>query len=150
MTKNNPFAELFSQQDFAKAFENFQNAPFDFKDVLETQQKNIQTLNAAQQLAMENLQAIAQRQSEIISQMVEGNSELAKGFMGEGTPEEKIAANAKAFKTIYERTVKNMTELSDMVNKSNLETTNLINKRISATMNEIQESLNKAETKKAA
>lgn len=150
MTQKNPFADFFTQNDFSKIMEQYQGTSFDMEALMETQRKNIQALNEAQQLAMENMQAIAQRQSQILSQMVEDNSALAKGLMSEGTPEQKIASNAKAFKSIYGRTVKSVNELSELVNKSNLETTNLINKRISASMNEIQSSLEKAQTKAAA
>ncbi len=152
MAQKNPFADFFQQNDFSKVLEQYQTSPFDMKALMETQRKNMQVLTEAQQLAMENIQAIAQRQSKILSQMVEDNSALAQGLVNEGTPEEKMAQNAKAFKSIYERTVKNMSELSEMVSKSNMETTGLINKRISATMNEIQDSLEKTQKtqKKAA
>ena len=150
MAQKNPFADFFAQNDFAKLFENYQSIPFDLKSLLETQRKNVQALSEANQISMENIQAIAQRQTEILSQIVEDNSSLAKELMNEGTPEEKIAKNAKMFKSIYERTVGNMTELSDMINKSNQEASAVINKRVTATMNEIQSSIEKTNSKKAA
>lgn len=149
MATNNPFSELFSPAEFSKLFENYQSLPFDLKDFLETQRKNIQTLSEAQQLSMENLQAIAQRQSEILSKMVEDNATIAKELMAEGTPEEKMAKNADLFKNMYERSVKNMNELAGMMNKSGQETTSLINKRVSATMNEVKASLEKSQKKAA-
>jgi phasin family protein len=150
MAQKNPFADFFSQNDFAKLFENYQSAPFDLKALLETQRKNVQAISEANQIAMGNLQTIAQRQTEILSQIVEDNSSLAKELMTEGTPEEKIAKNAKLFKNIYERTVGNMQELSEMINKSNQEASKIINKRVTATMNEIQSSLEKTPSKKEA
>jgi phasin family protein len=145
----NPFADLFAQNDFSKFFENYQSMPFDMNAFLETQRKNVEALTNAQQLAMGGLQALAQRQSEILSQIVEDNSSLAKGMMSEGTPEEKISKNAKLFKTIYERSIKNMKELSEMINKSNMEASEIINKRVTASMNEIQTSLEKTQKKAA-
>lgn len=147
MSQKNPFTDFFSQNDFSKLFENYQAIPFDMKGFLETQRKNIQALSEANQLAMEGLQAIAQRQTEILSQIVEDNSSLAKEIMNEGTPEEKMAKNAKLFKTVYQRTVSNMKELSEIINKSNQDASNVINKRVTATMNEIQSSLEKAQDK---
>ncbi len=149
MTQDNPFSEFFSQNDFAKAFEQYQNLPFDMKSVLETQRKNAQALTEAQQLSIERFQAIAQRHSEILSQIIEDNSNIAKEFMGEGTPEEKFAKNADLFKKVYERSVTSMRELSDMINKSNIEAGNIINKRVSASMSEIKSSLDKAQKKAA-
>ncbi len=148
--QQNPFTDFFSQSDFSKLFENYQSMPFDMKALLETQRKNIQAISEANQRAMEGVQAIAQRQAEILSQIVEDNSSLAKEMMTEGTPEEKIAKNAKIFKSVYERTVGSMQELSEMISKSNQDASKIINKRVAATMNEIQSSLAEKPAKKQA
>ncbi|GJL85365.1 MAG: hypothetical protein DHS20C02_11400 [Micavibrio sp.] len=151
MAKNNPFSEFFSQNDFTKAFEQYQNLPFDMTSLMDTQRKNMQALSKAQQLTMEGFQAIAQRQAAIMSQIVEDNSIIAKEFMGEGTPEEKFSKNAELFKAIYERTITNLQELSEMASKSNNEASKIINKRVSASMTEIKGSVaEKTQQKKAA
>ena len=156
MTKNtsnqNPFSE------FAKLFENYQSMsfdnPFDMQSFMETQRKNMQAISDAQALTMERLQTIAQQQGTILSTMVEDNAKIAKEMMSEGTPEEKIAKNADMFKGVYERSVKNMTEVSEMLNKSTQDASAIINKRVKATMNEVKAAMEKAEkaekTKKAA
>jgi phasin family protein len=148
MTQKNHFTDFFAQNDFTKLFENYQG-PFDVKKLLDTQRKNLQALTEANQLSMGNLQAIATRQAEILSQIVEDNSSIAREMLTEGTPEEKIAKNAKIFKSIYERTVESMSELSEMINKSNQEASTIINKRVAATMNEIQSSLEKSQSEKS-
>lgn len=144
----NLFADLFSQNDFAKLFENYQSMPLDINTFLDAQRKNVEAFTEAQQLAMEGLQALAQRQSEFMSQIVDDNSKLAQELMAEGTPEEKIAKNAKMFKKAYEKNLKNLKELSDMISESNMTATDVINKRVSASINEIQTSMDKQ--KKAA
>ncbi len=149
MAQKNPFSQMFAQNDFTKAFENFQSMPFDLRDMMETQRKNIQAFSEAQQMAMEGLQAAAQRQSEILSQLVEDNSSLAREMMGEGSPEQKIAKNADIFKKLYEKTVSNMHEISDILSKSNVEASKIINKRVSASMSELKSAVEKT-GKKAA
>lgn len=151
MVKNdNPFTQFFAGNDFAKLFDQFQATPFDLKAIMEAQRKNVQAFTDAQQVAMDSLQALAQRQTEIISQIVEDQSLVAKELMGEGTPESKIAKNADLFKKIYERTVSNMRDLSEMMNKSNVEASNIINKRVSAGMSELKTAIEKTGSKKAA
>ena len=58
------------------------------------------------------------------------------------------------FKGVYERSVKNMTEVSEMLNKSTQDASAIINKRVKATMNEVKAAMEKAEkadkAKKAA
>ncbi|MCB9983208.1 MAG: phasin family protein [Rhodospirillales bacterium] len=149
MSKQNPFSEFFSANDFSKLFQNMPSVPFGLEDFMETQRKNMQALTDAQQVAIEGLQTIAQRQSAILSEMVEDNAQITQEFMNEGTPEEKIAKNADLFKTVYERNVKNMNEISELLNKSNQEASDIINKRVKATMNEVKASLDKAQKKAA-
>lgn len=149
MPAKNPYSEFFSQNDFSKLFEGYQSVPFDMKSFLETQRKNIQALSEAQQLSVENLQTIVQRQSAILSQMVEDNAQITKEMMAEGTPEAKIAKNAELFKGAYERSVKSMAEITDMLNQSSQEASAIINKRVAATMNEVKSALEKTAEKAA-
>ena len=141
MATNNPFSQFFSQNDFSKTLQQYQAIPLEMNDIMETQRKNLQAFTEAQRLAVENLQAVAQRQTEIMSQIIEDNSNIAKELMGEGSPEQKLAKNAELFKNLYEKTTRNMQELSDMMSKSNAETGQLLNKRISASMSEIKSAL---------
>ena len=149
MVTNNPFSQFFSQNDFSKAFQEYQAIPFEMKDLMETQRKNLQVFTEAQQLAVENMQAVAQRQTEIVSQIIEDNSNIAKALMGEGSPEQKLAKNADLFKKLYEKTTSNMQELSEMISKFGAETGELLNKRVSASMGEMKSALEKGKKKAA-
>jgi phasin family protein len=151
MSKQAPFSNLFQNPEFSKMFENFRAMPFDVQSLMETQRKNIQAMTEAQQMAIESFQAIVQRQSEMLSQIVEENSKITTQIMGEGTPEEKIAKQADLFKGLYERSVKNMNDLTDMVSNTNQEASKIITKRVSASITEIKSSLvEKQQQKKAA
>lgn len=149
MVTNNPFSQFFSQNDFSKTFEQYQAIPFEMNDLMETQRKNLQAFTEAQKMAVENLQAVAQRQTQIVSQIIEDNSIIAKELMSEGSPEQKLAKNAELFKKLYDKTARNMQELSDMVSKSGAETGQLLNKRVSASMGEIKSALEKGQKKAA-
>lgn len=146
---NNPFGEFFAQNDFSKFFEDYKSTPFDLQNFMETQRKNIQALTQAQQVSIDNLQTIAQRQSAILSEIIEDNAKIAQGLMSEGTPEEKISKNTDMFKTSYERTVKNMNEMAELLNQSNQEASGIIDKRIKASLNEFKSSVNKSQKKAA-
>lgn len=149
-----PFQNFFTPNDFGKAFEQYQppyqSMPFDMSALLETQRKNFQAMSDAQKTAFENMQTIAQRQGEILSQLVEENGRLAQELMTEGTPEEKMAKNADVFKSVYEKSIRNLDELSELVRKSNDETSGIINKRISASVSEFKSALEKSGTQKKA
>lgn len=155
-----------SQFDYTKFFGNdlndvfanmpsVQNMPFDADSFMELQRKNFQALTEAQQLAFEGVQAVAQRQSELLSQIVEDNSTVAQEIISEGSPEQKVAKQTDLVKSVYERSVSNYKELTDMINKSSLEAAEIINQRVAASLTEFKSAVAKSSkpvkaTKKAA
>jgi phasin family protein len=83
------------------------------------------------------MQTIAQRNAEILSQMVQDQSEMAREIAGEKTPEEKVARSADLARRSYEKTVNGIREVSDIVNKSGREASEIINKRVATALSEI-------------
>lgn len=147
MAPYTPFNTIFGD-DFMAQFDTGKTMPFDMKDIMETQRKNIQAITDAQQAAYEGMQAIAQKQAEVMSQLLEDNNSMAKELMAEASPEQKMAKNAELCKKIYEKGIQNVKEISEMLNKSHTEAGEILNKRVSASMNEIKSSIEKK--KKAA
>lgn len=148
----NDFMKFFDPE-LAKTLSGFNGFPFDMKALMESQRKNVQAFTEAQQRAFEGLQAISQRQGELISQMVEDNSSLAQELMGEASPEKKVAKQADLMKKIYEKSISNMQEIQDMLNESNQQATAIINKRVTASLTEIKSAMEKSKkepAKKAA
>jgi len=147
-SKNN-FTDFFTQNDFSKFFEGYNASPIDMKSFLETQRKNLQAVSQAQQSTLEGIQAIAQRQTELLSKLVEDNSSIAKQALSEGTPEEKIAQNADIFKSTYERNINTLQEMSDMIGQSNQKATGILNKRVTASVSELKSAIKKQGNKAA-
>ncbi len=79
-TKN--FFEQWMKPEFARAIPGVPNLSFDVKAILEAQRKTFQALTEAQQLTVESFQTIAQRNAEILSQMVQDQSEMAREIAG--------------------------------------------------------------------
>lgn len=107
------------------------------KDAMESGRKSVQACAEAQQLAMESLQTIIQRQTEIVSRIMHDNSAIAQEIINEGTPEEKIARSAEMIRNAYERTIDGMQEVGDIYNKSGKEACEIINRRVAACFDEI-------------
>lgn len=151
-----------SQNDFMKFFDpeltkslsGFNGFPFDMNSLMETQRRNFQAFTEAQQRAIAGLQAVTQRQGELISEMVEDNSTIAQQILGEGSPEQKVAKQADLMKKVYEKNISNLKEIGDILNKSNQQAGEIINKRVSASLTEIKSAIEKtakpAAAKKAA
>lgn len=135
--------------DFSKMFSSFQGFPFDLDALMETQRRNVQAFSDAQQMAIESLRTVAARQSQILSQIMEENSEIAREALAEGTPEEKISKQADRMKKAYEKGVAGARELADMVGKSAQAAQDVINKRVSASLTEIKSAVEKKKSKAA-
>lgn len=142
----NDFLKFFDP-NLAKSLSGFNGFPFDVQTFVESQQKNFQAFTEAQQTALQGIQAAAQRQNELLSQIVEDQSKLAREIMSEGTPEQKVAKQTDLIKKNYESSISNMKEISELLNKSNQQATDIINKRVTASLTEIKTALEKSKAK---
>lgn len=167
MAQDNNFFAQFLGKDFSKLFSqspnflNFSAAPVacDTKALFETYQKNAKALSEAARLNCEYLQAYTLRCSEILTQAVETQTSIAKALMAEGSPEEKLSQQTDLIKKNYDKSLGNAKDLMALASKSNQESSDLICKRISATLEEVKSAINvkagtnskaKTATKKAA
>jgi phasin family protein len=138
-TPNNPFFE----NDFTKIFSEFKIPGFDMQSLIATQRRNIEAVQSANQLAIEGVQAIVRRQSEILRQMVEESSTSLRDMMAAGAPEQKIAQQTDLVKTAFEKALGNLRELTEMVAKSNTEAADVLTKRIGESLTELKTSLHR-------
>ena len=144
-------AGKFFNADFFKSFTPANTLfPVDFTSLFELQRKNMQAVTEAQQIFVENLQTVAKRQAQLLTQMVEDNTTVAQQIMTEGTPEEKFTRQADMARSAYERSVSNFNELTDLVSKSSREAGEVLNKRVTASLTEFKDSVEKAREKTAA
>ncbi len=132
----------FGKSMFERAGFNF---PFNMKALIEAQRKNMQALTQAQQLAFENAQAIARRQTEILSQLVQDNARIAQEIMAESAPKQKIARQADLICKNYEKSITNWNEISDILGRSSKESADIISRRVTAALNEIRNSFSETE-----
>jgi len=145
MAKNNPFFDVDMSKftDVSKLMAEFKIPGVDVDSVLATQQKNIQAVTAANQLAFEGMQAVFRRQSEILRQTVEQTTAMVSELMAAGSPEEKVAKQADLVKSAYEKALSNMRELAELVARSNTEAAEVISKRVSESLEELKSAVAK-------
>ncbi len=140
----NPFANVdFSKFDFAKfdlskMLGDVKIPGFDMEAIMAAQRKNIEALTAANQAAVQGMQAIAQRQAEILSQAMSEVSSMAQQLAGAGNPQEMTTKQAELVRKAFEQALANMRELAEMVSKSNTEAFAIINKRVTESLQELK------------
>ncbi|MDB5396202.1 MAG: phasin [Rhodospirillales bacterium] len=131
----------FFENDFTKVFSEFKIPGFDMQSLVATQRRNIEAVNTANQLAVEGIQAVFRRQTEIMKSMVEESSTVLRDLMAQGAPEQKIAQQTELVKTAFEKALSNLRELTEMVAKSNTEAADVLTKRIGESLTELKGSL---------
>ncbi|UEM04663.1 phasin family protein [Skermanella rosea] len=150
MAKTNPFFDVDVSKftDVSKLMSEFKLPGVDVESALAAQQKNIQALTAANQLAFEGFQAVARRQSEILRQTIEQTTSIVSELLAAGSPEEKVAKQADLVKAAFEKALANTRELAELVTKSNSEAADVINKRVSESLEELKSVVAKAKAAK--
>lgn len=112
--------------------------------VMQSQQRTLDAFSQANRLAVEGARAIAERQMEIVRQGMEDASAVAAQMASSATPNERLARQTELYKDLYERSVSNLKELSEMASKSNGEVVDVLNTRFSEALDEMKAMIEKA------
>jgi len=135
----NPFKDL----DVTKIMGDMKFPVVGFDTFVEAQRKNIEALTAANQTAFEGVQALFQRQAEVVRTSVEEMTKATTDLWSAASPEEKAAKQADLVKKGYENAIANLREAIDMLAKSNAQAADLINKRVGESLDEIKVAVGK-------
>lgn len=130
----------FNPEEMMKLFGSMKMPnPEHLQTLAEAQKRNVEAMVAANRLALEGAQAVAKRNLEIVQQSM---AEMVQSMQGlatlDGNPAQKAQQQAEAMKTAYERAVTNMKELSDLIQKSNGEAMEVLNRRFAEAMEEVR------------
>lgn len=125
--------------DFSKLFAEmkFPAVP-DMEAFVAASRRNMETLTAANRVALEGAQAVARRHMEIMQQNMAELTEAMRAMATVEAPQAKAAKQADLLKAAYERAVANMKELGDLIQQSNAEAVKLLNTRFTEAMDEIK------------
>jgi phasin family protein len=144
-TGGTPFLEAMHQaksaaEDAARTFSEMKlPAMPDMEALLAAYKRNMETLSAANRVAIESAQAVAKRHLEIMQQTL---AELGEAMRALVTPGEalqaKAAGQAELLKHAYEHALANTRELGEMIQRSNGEALELLNKRFVEAMDEVK------------
>lgn len=141
----NPFTNVdfgkfdISKFDISKVLGDVKIPGFDAEAIVAAQRKNIEALTAANQAAVQGLQAVAQRQAEILSQALSEVSSIAQQLAGSASnPQELTTKQAELARKGFEQALANARELAELVSKSNTDAFAIINKRVTESLQELK------------
>ena len=135
-------------EEFTKMSKGYEMPKVDFDAFLALQKKNLDAFTAANQVAVEGVQAVAKRQAEMVQQAMDESSKLIENFTKMDNPQAAAAAQAELLKTAFVKSVDNTRELAELVTKSNAEASDAINTRVVEALDEVKGTVLKAAKKK--
>ncbi|MCE3006007.1 MAG: phasin family protein [Alphaproteobacteria bacterium] len=147
MAAQNPFA------DAMKVFGDFkapQMPTIDVNGVLAFNRRNAEAASAASQCMAEGLQTIARRQAELARAQVDKVLKTTKDMMTGGSPEVNTTKQMELAKTMFENSLSNLREVSELVTKSGFELFDVVNRRAAESLDEITSLSGKAAKKSAS
>ena len=124
--------------DPAALFAQFKVPGVDVESILATQRKNIEALTKANQVAVEGLQAIGRRQVEIIRSSLTDSAAQMRDLFQTLKPEERVAKQTEIAKKGIEKAIADARELAEIVSKAQNEAFEVLNKRLSESLDEVQ------------
>ena len=134
-----------SNMDFTKFFADMKLPALpDMETFVSASRKNLETLTAANRIALEGAQAVARRHMEIVQSSMAELTEAMQALAGPDAPQAKAAKQAELLKQGYQHAVAHMKELSDLIQQSNAEALSLINQRFAEAMDEVKALAEKA------
>ncbi len=136
----NPFldADMGNIMDFGKFAEQFKFPGVDTTALIESQQRNIEAITKANQVAFAGIQAILQRQAEILSKTMDETAKAVQAFSKTGKPEDIWAKQADLFKETYEHGLSDLRELTELGAKANSQAADLLSHRVTDGLNELK------------
>lgn len=140
-TTGNPFldGDFGSVMDFSKFTEQFKLPGVDSSALAEYQRRNLEAFTKANQIAFAGIQAVAQRQSEILRQAMDGATKSLGEYAAPEKPADAWTKQAELVKEAYELALANMQELTEMSAKANGEAADLLTHRVSDCLDEMKD-----------
>jgi phasin family protein len=120
------------------AIKGFSLPGFDFGAILDMQRKNVEAFTAASQTFTQGLQTVAKRQSEIARQQMEQFQSLLTTAAPTAKVEDNLVKQADLVKAAYEKNVSNARELQDILTKVTTEASDILSRRVVASLDEIK------------
>lgn len=132
-------------EDIAKMFGGMKMPAMpDTEALLAAHRRNLETLTAANKVAMEGAQAVVRRNMEIMQQTMAEMGETLRAMTASGSPQDRADRQAELLKRAYERTVANARELADLIQHANTEAIQVLNGRVMEAMDEVRGLLDRA------
>jgi phasin family protein len=122
--------------DITKIIEQFKLPGVDMSALITARQKDIEALTQVNRIAYESLQAMAQKQTEILKTTMEELQSAAQKMAAK--PMESITHESQLVQQTLQKAFGYMHELAELTRKSQAEALDVINKRVKQNVEELK------------
>lgn len=129
----NPFMDMFQ-----KFGENMKLPGPEISDIVDYHRKNIQALQDAAQASSAGAQAVMAKQREALEQTLAEISEMVKQ---PGMTEGGVTGQTEAARKAFETTVKNTSEIAEIMRESGTESFEILKKRLEESIEEVRSAM---------
>lgn len=133
------FPSFMDMSKFMPDMNNMKMPGIDVESIAASQRRNAETFSELGQKTFACMQALMQRQSEMMREGLKESAGLFNEVMAAGSPEEKVARQTEIAKSTMEKAMANCRELIDMATQNNREAAEIMTQRVSAAMDELRE-----------
>lgn len=147
---NNPFDFMndFKQFDsqammrqIQAAFGNYKIPNVDMDTLAKSQQKNMEALMKANEAAVAGTQELMKRQAELFQEALKEAGDAAQNMTADENPQQAAAKQVELVQAAVEKALKNSTELSEMVSKTQNEVTDTMSSRVAEGLKEVKDTV---------
>lgn len=131
VTNKNPFA------DYMKMFGDFKSPSVDMNQFFSISRRNAEAFSTAGSVMAESVQTVSRHQAESVRDNVEQVLKASKSMMVSGSPEINTSKQAELAKMLFEASMRNFRETSEIITKSMFEASDVLNKRASESIEEM-------------
>lgn len=130
MWSENPFVKSLMENEFVQKMSKGEAPDVDMNAIMESQKKNLEALKSMNEKAAEGLGKLAEQQSKMMSDAMEG----LKGFK----PEEAAESKFEEAQDVFKRAVESMTSIGEVVKNSSEDVMGVVSERMKDSMSELE------------
>jgi phasin family protein len=106
--------------------------------IIEARRKDIEALLDVNRSAYESMQAVARKQTEILTQAMQGLQDFAKAAATGGVGAPDVAKQTELARKAYQKALADMTDLAEMVRKSQVDAMAGITQRATQSLEDLK------------
>lgn len=138
MSNDDSFIPTFSSETFFSIMENYKGMPDAFRNLLDIHVGNIRSIGEVQKSSLENMQKIASRQQSVFSQIMKKTTAMANDMIENPDPNIALKVSAENIQESYKSAMASVSEISELMRKSGVETNNILRDSTKQSLSEIQ------------